>query len=356
MFPDEWIENAAGFPALCSLLLGSPDKPLVVFIPGGGFLARIAYGHPGCDRTAFLATSLHEMGFSVLSQSYPTDHPVFEHLFPEMTVRDWGQSAAAIAAKVARRERLNSGTLLVGWSMAGRMCRVFTSSVQNLGMTIHGFISLSAHPPLPGSAPLPEHAETLTSSALWNVLESAPFGVPYLHSWLDQVQTIANAAGEPLIPEDVLKRHYLANCPINLRGEGRRMKAGNLVYSLDDAISDQGSYDYDRYPLMAAIVPMDPTDALHALTGQSTFAFLNSRQIYNRTKIWKKKIDPATWDDLRDLMAQLPHRLTRFQEGGHFFFVGAKGAKSTAKHIADLVGEIAAINRFLDNHFAEGIE
>jgi hypothetical protein len=47
-----------------------------VFLPGGGHLARVAYGHPGRRPDDFLDQWLAWRGHSLLALSYPTDHPV----------------------------------------------------------------------------------------------------------------------------------------------------------------------------------------------------------------------------------------------------------------------------------------
>jgi hypothetical protein len=78
--PGEELRTAAGFPALVRFARGAPGSPLVVFVTGGGVLARIAYGHAGARPADFLAHWLRQAGYACLAVSYPLGHPVFPPL------------------------------------------------------------------------------------------------------------------------------------------------------------------------------------------------------------------------------------------------------------------------------------
>ena len=99
LFPGEQMIDAAGFPTLIRFIKGQPDKPLVVFVPGTSFLARIAYGFPGGNDEDFLASWLVRAGYSFLGTSYPLANPVFGKTYPTFGVTDWGRQIAAAARK-----------------------------------------------------------------------------------------------------------------------------------------------------------------------------------------------------------------------------------------------------------------
>ncbi|MDK1389503.1 hypothetical protein QN224_29395 [Sinorhizobium sp. 8-89] len=281
-------------------------------------------------------------------QSYPSDHPAFGRVYPEMTVSDWGCSVASIAAEVIRRESLTPHVLLVGWSMAGRMSQSFNRSATAIGLRVLGFISLAANAPLPGLAPISDDRISLTRDSLWTVTECAPNGIPYYQRWTDELTQIMGSTEQALFTEEICRHHYFANCPINLRGEATRFRNGKLANAINDAIADLGSLDFADYPLTASIVPTLPSDAKHALTDQAAFAFFNSRRIYHGLPPGiLKEISPDEWDELRSLMQDLPRRLTRFQDGGHFFFVGEAGAAATSAHIGELLNELEAVASLL---------
>jgi hypothetical protein len=100
LYPGESIVTAANFPALIWSKKSNPKKPLVVFIPGGGVLARIAYGYPEGHPEDFLAYWLDQKGYSFLAISYPMEHPVFPTTHPEFSIRDWGAQSAEIIDKI----------------------------------------------------------------------------------------------------------------------------------------------------------------------------------------------------------------------------------------------------------------
>ena len=56
LFDGETLDMANAAPALIKFIPGNLKKSLIVFIPGGGHTARIAYGgHPGGQQEDFLA-------------------------------------------------------------------------------------------------------------------------------------------------------------------------------------------------------------------------------------------------------------------------------------------------------------
>src|SRR5271166_6375142 len=83
LFPDEQLIESGGFPALVKFAKGNGDLPLVVFLPGTSFLARIAYGFPSGQPEDFLEHWLVKAGYSFLGVSYPLDNPVFGRVYPE---------------------------------------------------------------------------------------------------------------------------------------------------------------------------------------------------------------------------------------------------------------------------------
>src|SRR5690348_7393484 len=116
----EELCTAGGFPALIHFRGGTPGRPLVVFVTGGGVLARIAYGHGDARPEDFLVHWLHRAGYSSFATSYPLGHPVFPQAYPAFTVRDWAAQTAELARSVVSEHGLSSNILVLAWSMAGR--------------------------------------------------------------------------------------------------------------------------------------------------------------------------------------------------------------------------------------------
>ena len=344
LYPGEEMRRGAGFPQLAYYRPGDPLRPLVVFLPGGGHLARVAYGHPQGRKQDFLDYWLKEMGYGLLALSYPCDHPVFETLHPEMTITDWGNSAAEIARQIVSEYGLGPRVVLMGWSLGGRAARNFTLAAKRLSLAVDAFISLAAAPPLPGSGVLDPASLTYTDEGLWSVMTPG--------SSLERERMAAIAAQNAVNGRQVLSfehyvRNYCANTPIQLRGERHRVKGGRRFNSEGDAAEDQGSFRFADYPLTGAIVPTLQADARHALTDALTWSYLNSQKIYYG--LLKSRLDEGPllssdkWRSLRELFAGLPVRLSREVSGGHYFFLGEIGARQTINQMASLLEEIAAL-------------
>src|SRR3989304_1249466 len=100
IYENEEIRIGNGFPSLVRFFQGNSTKPLVVFFPGWAHLGRISYGFPGCKKEHFLAHWLTEKGYPFLATSYPLDHAVYDRVYPEFTLTDWGKMAAEIVNQV----------------------------------------------------------------------------------------------------------------------------------------------------------------------------------------------------------------------------------------------------------------
>ena len=101
LFPNEFILEAEGIPVLARAIGGAPNKPLILFFPGGGHFARIAYGHPGSQAADFLLPQLEARGFSTLALSYPTNAQVFSKSYPALTIDHWARAAATLSSHLA---------------------------------------------------------------------------------------------------------------------------------------------------------------------------------------------------------------------------------------------------------------
>jgi hypothetical protein len=106
------------------------------------------------------------------------------------------------------------------------------------------------------------------------------------------------------------------------------------------------------YPLVAAIVPNGSSDPKSALAGRALWGMINCLHV---AELWTRRLPSgspldAEWEGLRQLLPSLQDRLGRVVEGGHFFFVGSRGAQATANAISALAYEIAALSRELDSY------
>ena len=121
LFPGEEMLLTNGVESLNYFKLGDPDKPLVVFVPGGFHLARVAYGYPGSNKKDFLAHWLLEDGYSFLAASYPTGNQVYSNVYPSFSIRDWGNQVAAVAKHYIDQHNLSDEIIVLGWSAGGQI-------------------------------------------------------------------------------------------------------------------------------------------------------------------------------------------------------------------------------------------
>jgi hypothetical protein len=363
LLPGERLIEAAGFQVLAYCRTASEDLPAIVFLPGAGFLARVAYGHPGAEKRDFIDHWLGKRGHPLLALSYPSDHPIFERVYPRMTSREWGESAAAATEAVLRDSGLGTGRpiVLLAWSMAGRAVGTYAAAATRRGLRLEGCVSLAASAPIPGMIPGPPEGEPLAASGLWEVGAPPPRGRDRVKIWLQELAAIAEANGRDVISEADCRSYYWVNTPIQLRGEAQRLAAdGTSVSDLAAALADLGTLEFGAFPITAAILPTHPIDARHALTDAATWAFFNAQKIV-QTWLVGTGIDPLmlpepAWQALRRLMLDLPKRLSREIAGGHFFFLGEMGARATVEHMADLAAAVAAVRGELSAIAAAGLE
>ncbi|NTE66250.1 hypothetical protein G6M85_11590 [Agrobacterium tumefaciens] len=346
LFPNELLLDGANFPAIVYWRPPAGTNPTVIFLPGGGHLARVAYGHPGAHAPDFVDFWLREVGWGLLAISYPSDHSAFSKVYPDMTVSDWGASVADIAVDLLADRAAPHQIIVAGWSMAGRAARSVCNELTRVGLPPVGFISLAASAPFPGLVPVLEKGEPLTEAGLWD-LAASEFGLPSRETkWCAELAVQSAENGREVIPVEIYKRDYRANTPLLLRGEPQFVRTSGAVQSVAEVAQELGTFDYASHPLTGVIAPTKPSDARHALTDALTWGFLNAQQLFEHLVKGGRDlsaISPERWERLRLLMLDLPQRLTRTVAGGHFFFIGALGAEATARLLIDLSRDIASL-------------
>ncbi len=328
----ESLQYSEGLPLLTYLRVGDPGRPLVVFLPGGGHLARISYGHPGGRADDFLAHWLAARGFTVLALSYPSDHPALPAAHPELTVDRWGAAAAVLTQRIVAEHQLGAGVILCGWSMAGRSVLPFARTARRVGLDLRCFVSLAASAPLPGLVPVPPTGQPLTPEGLWE----AALGQPStrLDNWYRQISAQAEQ-GRPIMSRDEYVRHYLCRHSVGLRGEAQRWDGQAGVHDAEAAIRETGVGRWAEFPICAAIVPEDAQDARHALCDHLTWSAITAYSLGWRLPD-ATVLSADTWAGLTAYSRRLSADLVRFTPGNHFFFLGAAGARRAARHIEEL--------------------
>lgn len=320
----------------------SPARPLVVFLSGAGHTARVAYGHPGCDRTDFLDYWLEREDISLLALSYAASGDNSVEARADLTLEDWSD---AVAEAIASIDFSPSEIILAAWSMGGRAGGLVTKAARNRGITIRGFISLASNPPLPGLSSVEPDSEVFLENGLWDPHSTVVKGTTRHVGWLGELVGIWLAQGREVISADAYRRHYQVPTPIGLQGDVRFTCA-------DPSIQNLG---VGEFPLSGAIVPEGLLDYRHSLLDAATWGFVNAQVIFRH---WVEPVMSGTvplclteMNALRDLISDHSRRLLRYVPGGHMFFLGAFGAHATACAIAELAAELRALTRQLNEMF-----
>ncbi|NTE68165.1 hypothetical protein G6M85_21420 [Agrobacterium tumefaciens] len=325
---------------------GAPDAPVLLFLPGGGHLGRIAYGTEEIDQTQFLDYWLAKEGWGLLALSYPTDHPAVGAPLPEITLAEWTRWVARTTAEALGENSARKvfGTL---WSMAGRSCNALNTAFQESGQTLQGVISLAAMPPLDGLMHVTPGGEPLTPGNLWAIgpADRGPHNI-WVNSFLTDLAEQSRHSGVTIVPEHIYLRDFLCNTPVMLRGTPQRIRNGHPEWDPAAAISDMRADMLNSYPLAAAITPTAPEDGRHVLMDAASWNFVCTQAI--RAK-WQAAGQPtARWKELVKLSAQGRTRLQREVEGSHFFFTGASGAAATTRAIITLANELLQLSNEID--------
>jgi hypothetical protein len=331
LHPGEVLRVAADVAQIVYYRPGREECPLAVFLPGGGHLARVAYGHPGARPRDFIDAWLEDEGYGLLALSYPSDHAAFLSRRPDLSISEWASSIAELVRDHLRETRYRE-IVVLGWSGAGRSVVAVERALKSRGLHQLCFVSLAATAPLPNSFPSPVSRERFTPEGFWDSSTRH-------RQWWKQLRAQVGATGRPAISAKAYLTHYIVNSPFALRAQSRETAPGTAAACLSEEI---GAFAYEDYPTVAAIVPDSIEDRLHALTDSTVWGAINVQRIARRL-LQLECLSPSSWRALRDLLRDVPQRMSRPIQGGHFFFVGEAGAKATALAIVELTNEARSI-------------
>ncbi|WLA84858.1 hypothetical protein [Bradyrhizobium elkanii] len=312
--------------------------PVVLFLPGGAHLARVAYGHPGARREDFLDHHLEACGLALLAISYPTSHPVFSRPDPLMTLSRWAAGVAEITANMVGRRPV----LVAGWSMAGKGVLRLNGALMERGVPVTGFVSLCARPPWPGLSPRLAQGEPVRADGLWD-------SSLYHDSTIAGLEEVNRLAGRTIISAETHSIHYHGEGPLMLRGEVDRLGVDGRFTSTEAALADSQAFAFEQAPLCATISPTASSDAEHALADAAIWSAIGLMGLLRNHLAGAdlNRLPCESWTRLRALAGEWPRGMNRTVDGGHFFFVGETGAGATARALADLNRQLAALKDVL---------
>lgn len=325
----ETLRHAANVPMLAFYRPGRiASAPLVVFIPGGGHLARISYGYPNCNPQDFIGHWFSEVGYGFLALSVATgaDFPISAP--SDLTRLRWAEALAELVAEAAVIDGLPRSVIILVWSMASNVAAPLAVALRKRNITIDALIPMAARPPLPTALSGTQTSELFDKMGFWDVAGSPVFGVPRRMSWFAELEEIETNIGRSVLPSQDYEKYILVPTPFNLRRDPRPSATLETDSDLDDL------------PLAAPIVPTDQRDFRHALGDVAGWAHVNTqvvRRAYDKVFAASgRSMDAATWKEFSALVADLPNRLSARVTGGHLFFVGERGARDSTTATIEL--------------------
>ncbi|KAJ6513261.1 thioesterase domain protein [Mycena sanguinolenta] len=337
----EILDVVAGYPCLYRYSAGNSNgKPLLVFLPGGFHLARIAYGgHEGSRPEDFLVHWLNREGFNVLAISYPlqTEPEIMPATCPGFRTRDWGQQAAEVTKGVIEAHQLPTEILLGVWSMAGRVVVPFTKAAEAMGVRVQLCVALAATPGFTGSLLRGKKVASSVQCSNAGYASSTTFAKA-CHAQIRAQAALNDIDSAEIMSEAAFMRDYCGNTPVSLLGYTLKYDSDSASFVDDAGLSaaDSQMGEFASFPWIATLYPDSELDARHTLVDKAAWGFIFTMKLTTMVEIAKIKRGAfgESWQRVAAFVAAIPERLSARIEGNHFFFVGEKGARETAKMIA----------------------
>lgn len=334
LYPFEERPSAGGYPALAYCRPGSAGQPLVVFVTGGGVLARVSYGHPEGNERDFLAFWLREAGYPFLALSYPLGHGLFESVHPGFSVQDWGEQVADVAARIVEEQGLARDVVVLAWSMAGRIAAPLADALRRRGCGIALFIAMAAATPALGQLPA---LERLTKDGRGLADVSGAFTGWLARCLAGQGETV----GREIIPEALFRREFVGNFPVNLAACSLRWRNGDFVPDVAADLADTQAFHYADFPPLALMTHDGVIDFSHALMDAGAWGFYITQAMCARLVFPQADrlgaVRPEDWHRVVQRLRAAPRELTMIMPGNHMFFMGEAGARATVAGLDPLL-------------------
>ncbi|BBM01144.1 hypothetical protein GL2_12180 [Microbulbifer sp. GL-2] len=335
LYPGEEMLLANGIETLNYFKAGDPQKPLVIFVPGGFHLARVSYGYPDGDEKDFLAYWFGQKGFSFLGASYPTGNKVYSKVYPAFSIRDWGKQVAAVAKYYVDKHGLSNEIIVLGWSAGGQITQSVYEASQAAGLDMSLYVSIASTPPIPLLLAAPGAISKST-----NGLSKAP----QFYELFKRYVTAQNKMnGHVIIPWETFESDVLGEIPVALNAImiASRYEKGNFVQDLDWAIADTGALKFTDFPMVVTISGNKVLDNDHALTDRGNWGLYQVQHLYRNIALpalsKSEKIDPENWQNLMDQFSYATSgALNARVPGNHFFWYGEVGARETVTQVERL--------------------
>lgn len=343
LYPLEKIIMINNVETLTYFKNGDPHKPLIIFVPGNAHLARIGYGYPDGNSKDFLAYWINKKGYPFLGISYPIDNKVYQNVYPEFNIDNWGELIIGAANQIIQKNNLSKNIIIIGWSMAGSIVETANEAAKGYGLNLELFIGLSAVPPIPY---IMQNSNFKMDTMLPNQLADRTELYAWFEKWLEQ-QNHYNK--HQIISTEIYLSQFLGNIPIALGAEGYHFKNGKFIYDINKTIQESGIFHFSKLPWIALIRDDSLITSKISSIDPYSWYFLLAQMLYVNYPMVFTRINPDS-KNIIYFINNLSDELTRTVHGNHLFFVGEKGAKTTADYIDELIHKTKAIKQLFQKN------
>ncbi|MGH7802179.1 MAG: hypothetical protein ACREOW_16395 [Thermodesulfobacteriota bacterium] len=344
IYEDEEIRIGNGFPSLVRFFRGNSTKPLVVFFPGWAHLGRISYGFPGCNKEHFIAQWINQKGYSFLATSYPLDHAVYDRVYPEFTLTDWGKMAAEITNQFILENALPKEVIGISWSAAGQVIRPFNIACKSLGLNVRFHLGLEASPSLLASSDRIIGMKK-TEKGMVSLKDS------HYYLFWKEIEEQNELNREELITKEKYFTDLLGDIPVALMGTNERFENGHFDTNIEKSLEDKNFFAFTEYPMITNISGDSKLAPYHPIVDKWTWGLLITRKVYHDYFVNNKKplsqLSNKRFKELVEYVNDIPNRLHSSISGNHFLFVGRYGAQKIADYVEHFDKEVQTINQEL---------
>jgi hypothetical protein len=310
----------------------SSDKPLIIFVPGDAHLARISYGFPDGKEDDFLAYWFHKKGFPFLGVSYPSDNYVFSKVYPEFSVRDWGNQIALLTKQLLVENKLTNHVVVLAWDMAGNVEESIQEAFDKNKINCDGLITLSAVPPLPYLKIIDQYS---SNKILPNHLADRKQSIIKFSKFLEE-QNKYNF--HEIIPQNIYLKEFIGNVPVSILGEGYYFLKNKFEFNPEKVIQDLGIYNFSHTPLIGVLVDDSPSNTKVTTIDTAAWNFIRSEMLF-RQYIYYINVETNNekFSISKRILSQIPQYFYDNIHGNSMFFVGKKGARETEQKVEILI-------------------
>ena len=275
-----------------------------------------------------------------MSISYPLGHPVYDDVSPEFKLSDWGNMAAEITDQIISENKLGNEVIANHWSEAGQVIRPFNQACKNRAINVQFALGIETSPALQ----IPSERSKGIKKTDKNMLSLID---PHFELFWREIEDQNQLNSREILNKKHYEDYFWGDIPVGIAGGNEFIEEGEFVEDIAKGFNDKKFFAFTEYPLVATVSGNSTYFPYHPIVDKSTWAFLNTRNIYygNFVKAQQGGFKFSR-DKLGEMLAyidEMPRKLSRTVSGTHFLFVGSLGAQAVVNYLVELEKTVSEI-------------